>query len=77
MAELNPQPLPPLRGSIHINVAETVKLDDLHKIITEAVALSGCRTCGLLGIDIRLIGDPVVNPTILKIHGVKSASVVR
>jgi hypothetical protein len=63
-----------LRGTVHIRVAEKVTLDHLHSIIDQISNLSGCRACGLLGIDLRLVGDPVEAGEIVKLPGVKSVS---
>jgi len=63
-----------LRGAVHIRVAEKVTLDHLHTIIDQIAGLSGCRACGLLGIDLRLMGDPVEAADIVKLPGVKSAT---
>ena len=46
----------------------------LHSIIDQISNLSGCRACGLLGIDLRLVGDPVEAGEIVKLPGVKSVS---
>jgi len=63
-----------LRGAVHILVAEKVTLDHLHSLIDQIAGMAGCRTCGLLGIDLRLSGDPVETPQIAKLPGVKSVS---
>lgn len=63
-----------LRGGVHIRVAEKVTLDHLHSIIDQIANMSGCRACGLLGIDLRLIGDPVEAVDIVKLPGVKSVT---
>jgi len=63
-----------LRGAVHIRVAEKVTLDHLHSLIDQIAGMAGCRTCGLLGIDLRLSGDPVETPQIAKLPGVKSVS---
>jgi hypothetical protein len=77
MADLNPQPLPPgatLRGSVHIQVTENISLGELHALVTQIAGMSGCRTCGIMGIDLRLSGDPVESQPIAKLPGVKSVS---
>ena len=63
-----------LRGGVHIRVAEKVTLEHLHSIIDQIAGLCGCRACGLLGIDLRLVGDPVEAGQITKLPGVKSVS---
>ena len=61
------------RGSVQIRVTENVTLDNLHKIIAEVAGMTGCRTCGIMGVDLRLTGDPVELQQIAKLPGVKSA----
>jgi len=63
-----------LSGVVHIRVAEKVTLDHLHSLIDQIAGLSGCHACGLLGIDLRLIVDPVEGAQISKLPGVKSVS---
>jgi len=63
-----------LRGTVHIRLAEKVSLDHLHSIIDQIAGLSGCRACGLLGIDLRLVGDPEEAQQIVKLPGVKNVS---
>ena len=49
-------------GSVHIGVAENIKLETLHQIIDQIARISGCPACGLLGIDLTFRGgDPEVN----------------
>jgi hypothetical protein len=73
MAELNPQPLPP-GTSVHIKVAENVSLEQLNAVVAQIAIMSGCRTCGIMGIDLRLAGDPVESHAIARLAGVKSVS---
>ena len=44
---------------IHINVNEKVTLDTLNNLMARIAGMAGCTHCGLLGVDIRLTGDPV------------------
>ena len=69
--------MPELTGNVHIHVTENVSLENLHAIVDRIVSVSGCRTCGLIGIDLRLSGDPVAVQEIAKLPGVKSASFVK
>lgn len=50
--------MPEVTGKVQIHVTEDVTLEHLHTIVDTIVGLSGCRTCGLLGIDLQLSGDP-------------------
>jgi hypothetical protein len=63
-----------LGGTVRIHVKEDVTLENLHRIIDQIAGMSGCRTCGLLGIDLRLRGDPAEFQQIAKLPGVQSAS---
>jgi len=63
---------PKLRGSVHVTVRENISLDQLHEIVATISGMAGCRTCGILGIDLRLTGDPVEAGQITKLPGVQS-----
>jgi hypothetical protein len=61
-----------LRGAVHIRVAENVSLDNLQSLVAHIAGLTGCRTCGIMGVDLRLTGDPVEAQQIAKLPGVTS-----
>lgn len=61
-----------LRGSVHINVVENISLEHLQSIVARVAGMSGCRTCGIMGIDLRLSGDPVEAQELAKLPGVRS-----
>jgi hypothetical protein len=63
-----------LRGAVHVRVAENVSLDHLQSLVAHIAGLTGCRTCGIMGVDLRLTGDPVEAQQIAKLPGVKSVS---
>jgi hypothetical protein len=63
-----------IRGTVNIRVSENVTLENLNNIIAHIVGISGCRTCGLIGIDVRLSGDPAEMQQVTKLPGVVSAS---
>jgi hypothetical protein len=63
-----------LRGNVHIRVAENVTLEHLQSIISTIAGMTGCRTCGIMGVDLRLSGDPVESHQITSLPGVKSVS---
>jgi hypothetical protein len=63
-----------LHGPIHISVNENVTLDNLHQLITHIAGMTGCRTCGIMGVDLRLSGDPVEQQQLAKLPGVKSVT---
>ncbi|HUV97759.1 MAG TPA: hypothetical protein VMV98_09835 [Acidobacteriaceae bacterium] len=61
-----------LHGPVHLTVKENISLEQLQSIIGTIVGLSGCRTCGIMGIDLRLSGEPVEASQIAKLPGVQS-----
>ncbi len=61
-----------LRGDIHFKVAENVTLEHLHGIVSRVAGLSGCQTCGILGIDLRFSSAPVESVKITDVSGAKS-----
>ena len=61
-----------LQGTIHVRVTENVTLDNLQQIVAHIVGMTGCRTCGIMGIDLRLSGDPVELQRVAKLPGVKT-----
>ena len=64
----------PLRGVVRIQVTPNVTLDNLQSILSTIGGLNGCRTCGILGIDLRINGDAVESQQIASLPGVKSVS---
>jgi hypothetical protein len=74
MPEPSPARVSGVKGTINIRVNENVTLENLQGILARVVGLTGCRTCGLLGVDLVLGGDPVELQEITKIPGVASAS---
>jgi hypothetical protein len=63
-----------LQGTVHIRVTENVTLENLQGILAHIVGMTGCRTCGIMGVDLRLTGDPAESQQIMKLTGVRSAS---
>jgi hypothetical protein len=45
--------------SLHLRVNEKVTLDTLQAILAKIGGMTGCTRCGLLGVDLRITGDPV------------------
>jgi hypothetical protein len=50
---------PSASSKIHITVNQKVTLDTLNALMGRISNLTGCLACGLLGIDLRITGDPV------------------
>ena len=63
-----------LHGPVHIRVAENVSLEHLQSLVAQIALRSGCTHCGLMGVDLRLTGDPVEAQQLAKLPGVKSVS---
>jgi hypothetical protein len=45
-------------GSVQVRVHKNVSLDSLTKLIDAIGRSAGCSPCGLLGVEVRFIGDP-------------------
>jgi len=61
-----------LKGTVRVKVGDNTSLEHLQAIVAKIAGLSGCRTCGILGIELRLSGDPVELQDLGKLPGVKS-----
>jgi hypothetical protein len=61
--------------TIRLAVHGNVKLPDLHAAIARAVKLTGCVACGLVGIDLEILGgDPAVEGEFKEIPGIATAN---
>ena len=65
-------PTPSPRPTVRVNLAKTVDLAQLNNIIGSITGRMGCRTCGLLGFDLQLQGDPGDFSEIGSLPGVRS-----
>lgn len=65
-------PTPSPRPTIRVNLAKTVDLTQLNTIIASIGGRYGCRTCGLLGFDLELQGDPGEFSETASLPGVQS-----
>jgi hypothetical protein len=63
------------RTTIRVNLSEKVDLDKITAIIGTIGGRYGCRTCGLLGFDLNLAGDPGDFSEIKSLPGVNSVEV--
>jgi hypothetical protein len=61
-----------LQGSVHVRVSQNVTLENLQAIVGHIAGMTGCRTCGLMGVDLRLTGDPAELQQVAKLAGVQS-----
>lgn len=62
------------RSTINVHLRESVDVDVISKIVATIGNYYGCRACGLLGIDLRLTGDPVEFKELANLPGVRSIS---
>lgn len=53
--------------TITLRVNEKATLDQLHKTLEEITRHVGCTACGLLGFEVRFVGDP--DPGLVKFAG--------
>ena len=63
-----------LQGTVRVNVTENITLEQLNSIMGRIVGLTGCRTCGLIGIDLRLSAAPVEAQQLGSLPGVQSVT---
>jgi len=60
------------KGTVRVNVDQNITLDNLHSLVARITKFAGCPSCGLLGVELRLLGDPVEKNEIAKAPGVTS-----
>jgi hypothetical protein len=63
------------RGSVHLRVRKDVSLTHLTQLIDAIGKAAGCSPCGLLGVDLRLSGDPAESLKLPQIDGVQTVSI--
>ncbi len=61
----------PSRTTVTVHVQPKVNVEALSHIITTIGGRYGCRTCGLMGIDLHLTGDEGDPYELAKVTGVK------
>lgn len=59
------------RTTVKVHLKENVDLETLGRIISGIGGRYGCRTCGLMGVDLELSGDPGDLSEITSLPGVK------
>jgi hypothetical protein len=62
------------RTAVTVRVTNNINVEALKNLVATIAGHTGCLTCGLLGVDLRLSGDPVEGVAIGKIPGVQSVS---
>ena len=61
-------------SKIHLQVSEKVTLETLNTLMGRITTMTGCTHCGLLGVDLRITGDPVEAKQ-FQMPGVTSATI--
>lgn len=64
----------PLRGIVRARVTKSVTIPTIMQLVEHVGGLAGCRTCGLMGIDLQITGEPVESPQMPTLPGVTSVS---
>jgi len=60
------------RTTVRVHLAPNVSLESINNIVATIGGRYGCRTCGLLGFDLQLVGDPGDLSEVEKLPGVAS-----
>lgn len=60
------------RTTVRVHLKDNVDVDKIAAIVAAIGGRYGCRTCGLLGFDLQLAGDPGDFAPIEKLPGVAS-----
>jgi hypothetical protein len=63
------------RNVVKLVVQPGIKLNDLNLAVERAVGLAGCRACGLVGIDLQLLGGDPAYEQFRGIQGVQGVIV--
>ena len=61
------------RKKIDVRLSPEANLETIASVISTIGGRYGCRTCGLMGIDVHLSGGPVEDQELSKVPGVLSA----
>jgi hypothetical protein len=64
----------PVSNQVTVKVASDTTLDNIKTLVGRIGGIYGCLTCGLLGVDLTLSGEPVEFAEATKLPGVRSVS---
>ncbi len=56
---------------VSIQLRKNIKKEQVNALFERIYRLNGCLACGLLGFDIQLISDSVVNPIVTELNDAK------
>jgi hypothetical protein len=56
---------------ISVQLRKNIKKEQVNALFERIYRLNGCLACGLLGFDIQLISDSVVNPIVNDLNEAK------
>ena len=59
------------RTNVKVNLSKDVSIESLSHLISVIGGRYGCRTCGLMGIDLHLAGDPGDPTELASLPGVR------
>lgn len=62
-------------GTIRVRLTENVTTDNLNNLIARIGSMTGCTHCGLLGVDLALLGPDPVEGELGKLPGVANVSI--
>ncbi len=54
-----------------IQLRKNIKKDQVNALLERIYRLSGCLACGLIGFDLQLISDSVINPIVNELNDAK------
>jgi hypothetical protein len=63
----------PSRTTVNVHLQPKVTVEAISNIISTIGGRYGCRTCGLMGIDLHLTGDTGDPYELASVEGVKNA----
>jgi hypothetical protein len=56
-------------NKITVQLKRNIKKEQVNALFERLYKLSGCLACGLLGFDLQLISDSVINPIVNELNG--------
>lgn len=72
MHDPTPVPWRPNRNTYKVHLKPEVSVQDIHSIIERILNQTGCRTCGLVGIDLSFFGGDPAAQLLKGVNGVEN-----